>query len=803
MAVPEQTPFIEYTANGTTTVYPLTFDCDKSEYLIVSLDGEEAPVGSWSLAGGSITFNSAPANGVLITIERNTPFQRTTDYQSYNNSFRPAPVNKDFDLIWWKLQELGVADWILGNRISALKNYVDRKDDELKAYLMEEIRKQGVALDQLDEYYNYLMQQLAQVAIDRGWAASFIVSADGSTQQEINDRIGNTWYAKPLGYELNARVMLENGDIVKNTIIGNTNDPNLDMTGWVNDYDVLDQKSMYANYGIVPVEPLKIYVERLPIQAILKTDGTDETVKFKAYIAAAKTLGKPLVLPKGTIYISDTVDIDFRLELSGAGRDQTYIRFKNTIANKRMFVFKRGSGMSDWRNFTLLDNKHGTSEGIVFTDSRTDVGGGVWKCLFTLIEIRGFAVSHRYTSNNPLDGGSHAHCSEMLWQQCRFSNNKITAIVENCQAVNNMYVKCDGENFDTAYLDENIVDANWPFFIDYAGGGINIIGGSWIGRGKLFSWLYPAGGTGLFSGSGAFKGQDIRFELRPTYNGVLIEEGIHGNAGTSMHMSIEVTNLKTLNYGATVDLFRFAGRCKAVFKNCEPVFGAGRLVVRQYPTLGRSSNTTIGAMADVLIENCGTTFYEKETSSPYGPYDRAASANVVIKNNHPASTNQSYSTDAQGFRVVNSGGDIQQLGQSFNSALSPSRLAFNNDNPSSGFANATQHKFCIPKYGRPLKAFMYKMAVRHAVETSIDLYLVKDVAQWAGSTFDVGTDAVLVASGPLTVNKSGYFEVPINLTSNIVGNAFQSGFDSWLEGRMMFVIKGGNTFSGFFGVEYI
>ncbi|MEK5760546.1 hypothetical protein, partial [Acinetobacter variabilis] len=101
----------------------------------------------------------------------------------------------------------------------------------------------------------------AQVAIDRGWAASFIVSADGSTQQEINDRIGNTWYAKPLGYELNARVMLENGDIVKNTIIGNTNDPNLDMTGWVNDYDVLDQKSMYANYGIVPVEPLKIYVE--------------------------------------------------------------------------------------------------------------------------------------------------------------------------------------------------------------------------------------------------------------------------------------------------------------------------------------------------------------------------------------------------------------------------------------------------------------------------------------------------------------------------------------------------------------
>ncbi|HCT9516822.1 phage tail fiber protein [Acinetobacter baumannii] len=186
MAVPEQTPFIEYTANGTTTVFPVPFQCDKAEYLIVNLDGNEAPVGSWSFVNGSITFNTAPANGVLITIERNTPFRRTTEYQSYNNSFRPSPVNKDFDLIWWKLQELGVADWILGNRIDALKNYVDDRDDELRAYLMEEIRKQGVALDQLDEYYNYLMQRLAQIAVDKGWDASFVVDGD-KTQKQINE----------------------------------------------------------------------------------------------------------------------------------------------------------------------------------------------------------------------------------------------------------------------------------------------------------------------------------------------------------------------------------------------------------------------------------------------------------------------------------------------------------------------------------------------------------------------------------------------------------------------------------------
>lgn len=36
------------------------------------------------------------------------------------------------------------------------------------------------------------------------------------------------------GYPLNARLRLTNGDIVKSTIDGNTNDPNVDMTGWIN-----------------------------------------------------------------------------------------------------------------------------------------------------------------------------------------------------------------------------------------------------------------------------------------------------------------------------------------------------------------------------------------------------------------------------------------------------------------------------------------------------------------------------------------------------------------------------------------
>ena len=200
MAVPEQTPYIEHTGNGVTTSFALKFQCESKDHLIVLVDDIEPSIATWSLSGGNVVFTTAPAAGKKIILQRNTPFGRTADYQSFNNSFRPQAVNGDFDRLWLKLQELGVADWLMKlyvdrlhqqqeEKIDDLKGYVDDRDDELRAYLMEEIRKQGVALDQLDDYYNYLMQRLAQIAVDKGWDASFVVDASGKTQQQVNDNI--------------------------------------------------------------------------------------------------------------------------------------------------------------------------------------------------------------------------------------------------------------------------------------------------------------------------------------------------------------------------------------------------------------------------------------------------------------------------------------------------------------------------------------------------------------------------------------------------------------------------------------
>ncbi|WP_244783173.1 hypothetical protein [Acinetobacter sp. F-1] len=253
MAVPEQTPYREHTGNGVTKSFALGFICESKDHLIVLMDELEPPIATWSLSGGNVVFTTAPVAGQKITLQRNTPFGRTTDYQSFNNSFRPQSVNGDFDRLWLKLQELGVADWLMKlyvdrlhqqqeQEINDLKDYVDDRDDELRAYLMEEIRKQGVALDQLDEYYNYLMERLAQIAVDKGWDASFVIY-NGIPQKKINDGLDSIAEMLAIQNPFNGmRVFVKSyhlglniggGTFVYDSTKSTLNDGGLVLNGWV------------------------------------------------------------------------------------------------------------------------------------------------------------------------------------------------------------------------------------------------------------------------------------------------------------------------------------------------------------------------------------------------------------------------------------------------------------------------------------------------------------------------------------------------------------------------------------------
>lgn len=102
-----QTPYNEYTGNGSSTVYPYTFQLLTSSDLVVKINGSVTAAYSLSgvgtASGGNVTFTTAPANGDVILISREIPLSRSIEYQT-NGDFRASTVNLDFNRLWQYLQ---------------------------------------------------------------------------------------------------------------------------------------------------------------------------------------------------------------------------------------------------------------------------------------------------------------------------------------------------------------------------------------------------------------------------------------------------------------------------------------------------------------------------------------------------------------------------------------------------------------------------------------------------------------------------------------------------------------------------
>jgi hypothetical protein len=163
--------------------------------------------------------------------------------------------------------------------------------------------------------------------------------------------------------------------------------------------------------------------------------------------------------------------------------------------------------------------------------------------------------------------------------------------------------------------------------------------------------------------------------------------------------------------------------------------------------------------------------------------------------------NGSYTLDAAGFIVP-------ETISSFNRAAgicqaTANRIVYNLDRPASTF---TSIEFILPYAGTPTKFFLFKQPNKRSTDIQYKLYAVKDNAAWVNpASFDVATDAIEIAATGATVGTAGYLEFPIALTSSYfdAGLFFQSGFGSWLEGRMYMELTAGGGQSGFVGVEYM
>lgn len=117
MPVSVQTPFKQYTADGTTGAFTYPFRIFKAADLVVSVDGVQITTG-FSITGindangGNVVFTvgSYPVAGQLVSIERILEISRDTDYAT-TGDFRGNTVDNDFDkLVMIAQQQQAFAD---------------------------------------------------------------------------------------------------------------------------------------------------------------------------------------------------------------------------------------------------------------------------------------------------------------------------------------------------------------------------------------------------------------------------------------------------------------------------------------------------------------------------------------------------------------------------------------------------------------------------------------------------------------------------------------------------------------------
>ncbi len=153
------------------------------------------------------------------------------------------------------------------------------------------------------------------------------------------DALGGVDYFRPNlagGYLKNARVMLANGDIVKSTIDGNTNNPNVDMTGWV---EPITEKIKQYNLPIINVRDYGV-----------KGDGGsgDQAKISEAYEYLNSIGGGTLYLPDGT-YLIDTVNYVKEAETGPSLNEQYAFPIYSNITvlgqSRENTIFKMADGI--------------------------------------------------------------------------------------------------------------------------------------------------------------------------------------------------------------------------------------------------------------------------------------------------------------------------------------------------------------------------------------------------------------------------------------------------------------------------
>lgn len=190
----------------------------------------------------TVGWGESRKNGGRPTIKQSNALQQETDLKILwlnENSVTPFDSSIDYpenavvikDDVF-KILKLGVWELFLDKSSVGLSN-VDNTSDLNKPVSTATQTALNLKADKSTTYTKSEVNNALDL-LKPPYLSSDVV--DGSqTQDQINLYGGKKYDMSVGGYPLNARVLLDNGDIVKSTIPNNTNNPNTNMLGWINE----------------------------------------------------------------------------------------------------------------------------------------------------------------------------------------------------------------------------------------------------------------------------------------------------------------------------------------------------------------------------------------------------------------------------------------------------------------------------------------------------------------------------------------------------------------------------------------
>ncbi|MFV5370030.1 phage tail fiber protein [Acinetobacter junii] len=184
MTVENTNPIQHFTANGETTVFAISFAVEGKDNIKVTVNGSVVSVNDYSYDAltEAVVFNAAPEDGAEVVVERVTSLDRSINYQTYDNSFRPETLNYDLDRIWHVLQEDHITDAEILARIKDEIEWRRTHDTEWDALAQA---REGNLFNALKSYMDTIGAMSVPNLFD-GITDNVVITEDGVSQRITN-----------------------------------------------------------------------------------------------------------------------------------------------------------------------------------------------------------------------------------------------------------------------------------------------------------------------------------------------------------------------------------------------------------------------------------------------------------------------------------------------------------------------------------------------------------------------------------------------------------------------------------------